>query len=299
MNLRQYYGSLRKSMAVKPKRLISMSDCHLTKGNDLLARKVSFIIPTRDRVDLLRPCVESLVKVARGFDFEIIIIDNRSKQAESLNFLEDISSSLPTRIFRYDKIFNYAEMMNLAANQATSDVLVFVNNDIVFLDPNYLRSVLQHLQEERVGVVGCVLKNTDQTIQSYGVALGYNGVAGHLFEGLGLADLPKQLTDAACIEVSGVSFALAAVSKSHFNSLGGLDTNYRVGLNDIDFCLKSQKAGFKNVVCTKTHAQHVGSASRGSSFKPKRIFRASIEVLRFMRHHKGLVDESFEIVVGK
>lgn len=294
MNLRQYYGSLRNSNEVRPKQLVSVQRHHSENAGSALEKRVSFIIPTRDAVDLLKSCIDSLVAIAAGYEFEIIIVDNQSKNIETKTYLTEICRSLPVQVMKYEKGFNYAEMMNLAASQAKSNVLIFTNNDIVFSDKNYLENVFDHLKAANAGVVGCVLNNPDGTIQSYGVALGYRGVAGHLYGGHDRASLPTELTEAGCIEVSAASFALAAVRKSHFLNLGGLDKNYKVGLNDIDFCLRSRNSGFSVVICADSYANHVGSASRGSSFQPRRIIRASIEVLRFMRQYKKLVDPYFE-----
>lgn len=242
---------------------------------------LSFILPTRNAFELVSACVESLMKNLKGLEveFEIIVVDNRTTEPRALKFLKHLEELNFVQRIQYDRPFNYAEMINRGASLARYPVLVAINNDLKFSEKDIFRPLLKHISNPSTGVVAPVLLNLDGSVQSSGLSLGYRGVAGHITQHL-----------SECAKVSAVSFAIAMLRKTDFVRFGGLDTRYKVGLNDVDFCLRARDSGLNVVVCSESEVTHVGSASRGSSFGVRRIFRASLEVLRFLKEYPNLED---------
>lgn len=280
MNIFQYFTSLLNKQKVVFNRTAFISnDPKNSKEQGI--QGLSFILPTRDAFELLSTCIESLLKNLSHTEteFEIIIVDNRTREVQALSYLDSLSKLDFIHRIYYDHPFNYAEMINQGATVAKFPVIVTLNNDIEFSEQETFSPLMKLIANPSIGLVAPVLLNKDRTTQSSGICLGKDGVAGHITQ-------PLQ----GCAQVSAASFAFAMFRKETFVMLGGLDNRFKVGLNDVDFCLKLGLKGLHVVVCAESQVYHVGSASRGSSFGLRRIFRASLEVFRFLRIYKNLED---------
>lgn len=280
MNIFQYFTSLLKKQKVVFNRTTFVSK-YAKSSIEPRIEGLSFILPTRDAFELLSSCIESLLKNLSQSEtkFEIIIVDNRTREIQALNYLESLSKLDFIQRIYFDRPFNYAEMINQGASLANFPVIVALNNDLEFSERETFSPLIKHIANPSIGLVAPVLLNKDKTIQSSGICLGKDGVAGHITQ-------PLQ----GCAQVSAASFAFAMFRKEVFVMLGGLDNRFKVGLNDVDFCLRLGLNGLNVVVCAESQVSHVGSASRGSSFGLRRILRASLEVIRFLRTHKNLED---------
>ncbi|RZA30093.1 MAG: glycosyltransferase, partial [Lysobacteraceae bacterium] len=137
---------------------------------------VSLIIPTRDKVELLRMCVESILAKTDYPDYEILVVDNQSSEQSALDYLDGLQSQPGVRVLRYDAPFNFSAINNFAARQARGEVLALVNNDLEINQPGWLRELTSHACREGVGAVGCLLYYPDDTIQHAGVLTGLHGV---------------------------------------------------------------------------------------------------------------------------
>jgi glycosyltransferase involved in cell wall biosynthesis len=228
------------------------------------APKVSIIVPTRDRVALLRPCVESILAKTVYPDFEVIIVDNASTDPETLNFLASVSANARVRVLRHPGPFNFSEINNVAARQATGELLCFVNNDIEVTDGDWLREMASHGVRPDVGAVGAKLLYPDGHIQHAGVVVGLGGVAGHAFKSL-VRNHPGYF-GRLCVthEVGAVTAACMLTKASSFWQVGGFDAeNLAVAFNDVDYCLKLREAGQRIIMTPFACLIHAESASRG------------------------------------
>jgi len=227
---------------------------------------VSIIIPTKDRVDLLKRCLESVESKTSYRNYEIIIVDNNSADESTLAYL----GSLPHRVLKFEEPFNFSRINNFGAKYAKGEHLLFLNNDTEVADDHWLDAMLEHSQRPEIGMVGALLlypggvaSHTSETIQHAGVILGVGGVAGHAFKYLP-ADrhyyfgVHKVIRN--CIAVTG---ACAMIRRAVFNEVGGFDENLKVAFGDIDLCLRIREKGYRVVYTPYARLHHHECASRG------------------------------------
>jgi GT2 family glycosyltransferase len=230
----------------------------------------SIIIPTRDKIEYLQPCIESIEGRSDypAQKIEIIIVDNGSVELDTLSYLRALQTSGRAIVIRDDDKFNYSRLNNIAAARAAHEALLLLNNDTVVEDPLWLRRVATHVVEPDVGVVGAKLLFPDRTVQHGGVYLGIQGVAAHNLVGVNWND--PQLKLDLSREMSAVTGACLAIRRDVFFELGGLDENLPVAFNDTLLCLASLKAGYRNIYVREPLLIHFESKSRGYDDTPER-----------------------------
>jgi len=224
----------------------------------------SIIIPTRDRVGLLKRCVESIRARTDYEPFEIVVVDNGSIEEETSAFLRQSEADKSIRVVVENGPFNYSRLNNRAAAAARGDILVFLNNDTEIDDAGWLTEMISHVTRAEVGAVGARLWYPDSTLQHGGVILGLGGVAGHAFPNIPRGHpgyFNRAMLQQNCSAVTG---ACMAVRKTVFEELGGFDeVNLGVTFNDIDFCLRLTQRGYRIVWTPYANLVHYESASRG------------------------------------
>ena len=230
------------------------------------APKISFIIPTRDQGHLLKQCVQSLMTITNYpiSAIEIIIINNRTSDRETLSYLAELALLDSVRVVDYDNPFNFSSMNNLGVKHATYDNICLLNNDTEVISPNWLLEMAYFLNREDIGCVGAKLYYPDDTIQHAGVVLGINGVAGHVYKHCprNTKGYNNHLLHARYY--SAVTAACMLVKKSLYLKVGGFDEKLAVAYNDVDFCLKLRALGYKHVWTPRAELYHHESVSRGS-----------------------------------
>ena len=226
---------------------------------------VTIIIPTRDRLDLLRPCIDSL----RGeTDYpldliDIVIVDNASVEDETIDWLATEAAAGHLRTIDAPVPFNYPILNNMAAAVSTADVLILLNNDTEVQDPDWLRGLMGYAMQPDVAAVGPMLLYDDGTIQHAGVVLGVGGVAAHAHGGIA-HDAPGALGFAQRTrEVAAVTGACLAMRRSVFEELGGLDPGLPVAFNDVLLCLSAIDRGYRNLYVHDVWLRHYESKTRG------------------------------------
>lgn len=229
---------------------------------------VSLIIPTRDALDVLRPCIDSILQRTAYTNYELLIVDNQSSSADALDYLERLQKdrSNKIRVLRYDRPFNYSAINNFAVAHANGDVLALVNNDIEVLSSNWLDEMVSQAMRPGVGCVGAKLYYPDGTLQHGGVILGIGGVAGHAHQFASKDDVGYFNRLRIVHNVSAVTGATLVVRKSVYQAVGGMDAaNLAVAFNDVDFCLRVLTAGYRNVWTPYAELIHHESKTRGSN----------------------------------
>jgi GT2 family glycosyltransferase len=239
--------------------------------------RVSIIIPTRDRIEHLKTCVESIRRKTTYPDYEIIIVDNQSSEKEALDLLEALNDESRISVIRYEEEFNFSLINNHAARHANGDFLVFLNNDTEIIDGGWLEAMLEVMQFPHVGIAGAKLLYPDNTIQHAGIALWHCGTAGHLLSRLpaddhgyfGMADTIRNC--------SAVSAACMMIKKEVFDKIDGFDEAYAVSYQDVDLCLRAREAGYRVVFTPFAALYHHESASTGTRAdeREERLFRAN------------------------
>lgn len=254
-------------------------------GQRSVEPKVSIIIPTRDKYELLRACIDSIqAKTAYG-NYEIVVINNDSSEAPTIEYLELLSSTGIT-VLEYPYVFNYSKISNFGADQTESDYLCFLNNDTEVIERSWLDHLMDHAVKDDVGVVGSRLMYSNGTIQHCGVALNHGGIVNHPYARMLQKDVFQGDEISKCHTVSAVTFACALVKKSVFFEVGGMDEQFRVGLNDIDFCMRATNSGYLSTMCNRSVLLHHESQTRGRVTKGARaIFFAVLESIRFIKKY--------------
>jgi O-antigen biosynthesis protein len=229
--------------------------------------RISIIIPTKDRVDLLRTCVHSILSRSSYRNFELLIVDNNSTEKATFDYLETLQA--PHQVLRYPHPFNWAAINNFAAKKATGDYLLFLNNDMEVINADWLEALLEHAQRPEVGAVGAQLLYPTNAIQHAGVVMGVGGVANHAFRLLP-AQAPGYFGFAQVTRnYSAVTGACLMSRREVFEKVGGFDEKLRVAFNDIDYCLRLREQGHLVVYAPHSRLYHFESATRGSLHPPE------------------------------
>ena len=224
---------------------------------------VSIVVPTRDRVSLLQKCLESIFAKTDYGNYEVIVLDNQSHEAETLEFLAALAKRERVRVERIEGAFNYSRLNNRGVQLSRGSFIALLNNDVEVINDSWLSEMVGRALRSEVGMVGARLWYPNGPIQHGGVILGAGGIAGHAHVGLqhehgyfARAHLAQNF--------SAVTAACAVVRRELYLQLGGFDeVNLAVAFNDVDFCLRLREAGYWIVWTPHAELVHHESASRG------------------------------------
>lgn len=228
--------------------------------------RISILIPNRDHADDLRRCIDSIRERSTYENYEIIVIENNSSDRAVFAYYETLKKQKNITVVTYDGEFNYAKINNFGARHASGKYLLLLNNDTQVISMNWLEALLMYAQRPDVGAVGAKLYYGDRTIQHAGVVIGLGAhrTAGHTHYKINYDNLGYMGKLCYAQNVSAVTGACLMVRKSIYDALGGLDEQFAVALNDVDFCLRIREKGYLNVFTPFAELYHFESASRGS-----------------------------------
>ena len=246
--------------------------------------RVSILIPTCDHIRDLETCVESIYARTTYPDFEILLIENNSKEEQTFRSYERMRKEHPDTlkvVTWTGKGFNYSALNNFGAQYATGEYLLLLNNDTEVITPGWLEEMVMYAQQKRVGCVGAKLLYPDDTIQHAGVGFGIGGVAGHLHKYFPATSDGYMGRLNYVQDVYGDTAACLLIRKEIYDEVHGLDESYAVAFNDVDFCVRVREAGYTNVFTPFAQLYHYESKSRGMEDNPEKQKRFQGEVLRF------------------
>lgn len=229
--------------------------------------RISIIIPTMGKLDLVRPCLDSLVRNSDYPDYEVIILDNsRGQNPEGIRWLGEQGFE----VVECNEPFNWARLNNRGAEVATGELLLFLNDDIEIRQPDWLTELARQAIRPEIGAVGCKLLYPNGALQHAGVFLvNYGGGGLHLFHKMPADRHIYQRLDLRVREVSAVTGACLMVSRDKYDALDGFDEELAVVGNDVDFCLRLLKRGQRNIWTPRCTLIHHESISRESSVPPE------------------------------
>ena len=252
---------------------------------------VSIVVPTRDALNHLRACVESVLEKSSYKNIELLVVDNRSTDPQALAYLAALAQRPGVRVLRYDQPFNYSAINNYAAGLAVGEVLCLLNNDAEVITPGWIEDMLGHLLQPRVGAVGAKLLFGDGRVQHAGDTVGPGGCAHHLHSMIE-RDAPGYCNRAILAqELSSVTAACLLTWRSLFRELGGLDEcNLPVAFNDVDYCLRVREAGYRVIWTPYAELYHHESVSRGADNGGKDKKRLTGEAKYMRKRWKHVMD---------
>ncbi len=227
---------------------------------------VTLIMPTRDRADLLRTAVESILATTEYGNFELLVIDNDSREPDAVAYLTELSTRARVRVVRDSSAYNFSALNNAAVRQTDSPLIGFVNNDVEIISPEWLAEMVSHALRSEVGAVGAKLYYPDGTLQHAGIVLGIGGLAGHPHLGLARGEPGYFGRAAVTQQFSAVTAACMLMRRQVFLDVGGFDEqNFAIAFNDVDLCLRLRQAGLAVVWTPYAELFHRESASLGSA----------------------------------
>ena len=240
---------------------------------------VSLIIPTRDKVELLEACLESIFSKTTYENYEIIVLDNESIEQQTRKYFKEITLRKNVRIVPIEGAYNYSAFHNKAVPLAEGSIIGLVNNDIEVITPDWLTEMVSWAVQPRIGCVGAKLYYGDDTIQHAGVVVGMGGVAGHAHKHRSRFDNGYFGNLRLVQNMSAVTAACLLVRKHIYYEVGGMDDiHLPVAFNDVDFCLKVREAGYKCVWTPFAELYHHESKTRGYEDTPEKQARAAREI---------------------
>ena len=259
----------------------------------LKSAKVSILIPNCEQKDVLKRCIDSIIEKTTYKDYEIIIIENNSHSPEIFAYYDELKSHPKIKVIEYKGEFNYSKVNNFGAKEATGDYLLLLNNDTEVITLNWLEELLMYAERDDVGAVGAKLYYPDKTIQHAGIVLklGAHRTAGHSHYRVNYENLGYMGRLCYAQNVSAVTGACLMVKKSLYEEAGGLDEDFRVALNDVDFCLKLREKGYLNIWTPFCELYHYESASRGTDLSGPGAERYESECERFRSKWKEVLDK--------
>lgn len=241
---------------------------------------VSILIPNKDHTDDLDVCLNSFFERADYQNYEFIIIENNSVLPETFAYYEKIEKEHDNvKVVYWEAGFNYSAINNFGFKFAKGDYIMLLNNDVELITPDIFQSMLGFCMRPEVGIVGAKLLYNDHTVQHAGVLVGAGGLADHVFKGIHEDDSGYMGRAISSQDVSAVTAACLLVKRSVYEEVGGLEDEFQVAFNDVDFCLKVRKAGYLIVYDADVKLFHYESKSRGMEDTTERFIRFGNEMM--------------------
>ncbi len=253
---------------------------------------ISIIIPSHDHAADLETCINSILQKTNYSNFEIILVENGSKQPETFELYEKLAHDPRIHILKWDEPFNFSRLNNWAASQASGEVILFLNNDIQVINGDWLEEMLQYAIRPDVGAVGAKLYYPDDSIQHAGIIVGLGGVAGHSHKHYPGQHVGYFHRLVSVQNISAVTAACMMVRKEVFQEVNGFDEKFILAFGDVDLCLRIMQKGYLNVWTPYAELHHYESKTRGYENTPERRKRFRKEVEYFKQRwsdflHKG------------
>lgn len=279
--------------------------------------KISIVIANCEHREDLQRCITSIMEKSTYDNFEIIVVENNSSSKEITDYYskllgfpyekpagdardggilrsrEGLYGSDKIGIVSYGGAFNYSAVNNLGVSYATGEYILLLNNDIEVITVNWMEELLMYAQRQDVGAVGAKLFYGDKTIQHAGVVigLGAHGTAGHTHYKEHRQNLGYMGRLCYAQDVSAVTGACLLVKKSLFDEVGGLEEEFAISLNDVDFCLKLREKGLLNVFTPFAELFHYESVSRGLDDSGEKAKRYNAESEKFKKKWRVMLEK--------
>ncbi len=267
---------------------------------------ISIVIANKDHETDLRRLITSVRERSTYDHYELVIVENNSETEEIFGYYGELlerpfekgqkvqkNPDGTVTIVTYQEAFNYSAVNNLGVREASGDYILLLNNDTEVISVNWMEELLMYAQREDVGAVGAKLYYPDKTIQHAGVVIGLGAhrTAGHTHYKQARENLGYMGRLCYAQNVSAVTGACLLVRRELFEKAGGLEEEFAVSLNDVDFCLKLRQMGYLNVFTPFAELYHYESASRGLDDQGEKAQRYNRESEKFRKKWKDVLEK--------
>ena len=252
---------------------------------------ISIIIPNKDSLKYLKVVISSIEKSTYK-NYEIIIVENNSEKKSTFEYYKKLQDNPKIKVLKYEeKGFNFSRINNFGVQYANGEYLLLLNNDIKVITPNWMEEMLSLCQREEVGIVGAKLLYKDKTVQHAGVVVGMGGIAGHVNRTIsdkapGYYGRVKVINN-----YSAVTAACLMTKKELYQEVEGLDENFKVAFNDVDFCMKIRELNKLVIYTPYAKLYHYESKSRGYEDTPEKKKRFDGEIKLFEEKWKKKLEQ--------
>lgn len=258
---------------------------------------ISIIIPSYEHVEDLQMCLSSIYEKSTYHNFEVIIVENNSKKQETFAYYEKIQQEYKDcTVVMYEPPagFNFSAICNFGRKSAKGEYVLFLNNDVEVITPDWLEQMVQLAQLPEVGAVGAMLYYPDDTVQHAGVIVGLGGYAGHSHKYARRGGSGYMFRQACVQELSAVTGACLLAKASVFDEISGFDEGFSVAYNDVDLCLRIRNAGYSIIFTPYAELYHHESKSRGSDETGEALERFTKEQEKMKeRYGKSLLKDPY------
>ena len=261
--------------------------------------KVSILIPNKDHTDDLEKCLQSIWKKTTWDNYEIIVIENNSTDPATFAYYEKAKRRYDgLKVVTYpEKGFNFSGINNFGRKAAAGDYLLLLNNDVEVRNGDWLTELLRQCAHKGgAAICGAMLYYPDETLQHAGVITGLGGYAGHSHKYKQKGGSGYLFRIATVQDFSAVTGACLLVKASVYDGVGGLDEQFAVAFNDVDFCLRVRDAGYRIAWTPYAELTHYESKSRGGDEKdPAKAARFAAEQQRLYTIHgkENILDDPY------
>lgn len=246
---------------------------------------VSVVIPNKDHIDVLDECVMSLLDVATYENMEILIVENNSEDQATFDYYRELEGrSEKIRVIQWEREFNYSQIVNFGVARSRGEYVLLLNNDTKVIMPDFLEEMLGYLMRKDAGVVGPKLYFRDGLVQHAGMIVGPYGAVAHVNQNYSRSREGYLARAVRPGNFSAVTGACQLVKKTVFEEVGGYEESLAVGFNDVDFCLKVWRAGYRVIFTPYAELYHYEFTSRGrETFDKKKMYRWKQEQAEFTK----------------
>lgn len=251
--------------------------------------KVTIVIPSKDKADVLEVCLKSIFKLTTYPNYEVLLLSNNSSEPSFFELVKHWEEQEPER-FRCtlcDYPFNHSRLMNDGVGKTDASYILLLNNDTEVIREDWIERMLEYAQQPKVGAVGAKLLYHNDTIQHAGVVMGLGAVAGHTFTGVDKSSAGYFSLLRSVSNYSAVTAACLLVDAAKYKEIGGFDEKLEVEYNDVDFCLRLGAAGYRNVVVQDVELYHYESLTRGHPHSNPESYRRHLREVRYIKEKWG------------
>ncbi len=225
-------------------------------------KEIAIIIPTRDKPEYLRRCLVSLMDLTTYNNYKITLVDSGSRDPETLSYYKEIENDPRIKILEIRGEFNFSASLNFGAQHTNEEILIFLNNDVEFIQPTWLEEMVRWSCIPEIGIVGSKLLYPDGKIQHAGIIMGMEGHASHVFGGAEDGANGPFGSVNWYRNYSAVTAACMAMRREVYEKIGGFDEDYKLVFNDVEICLRAINAGYRVVY---TPFAQLNSSRRGNT----------------------------------